>query len=93
MNEIAQKNDIRRANEARALMSNDILSDAFDEVERQYLDAMLTATEKDDLGRFRFSEAIKVVRLVKQQLAIAISNGELSSHELTMMSGKRRSFF
>ena len=74
-------------------MSNDILSDAFDEVERQYLDAMLTATEKDDLGRFRFSEAIKVVRLVKQQLAIAISNGELSSHELTMMSGKRRSFF
>ena len=93
MNEIAQKNDIRRANEARALMSNDILSEAFDEVERQYLDAMLTATEKDDLGRFRFSEAIKVVRLVKQQLAIAISNGELSSHELTMMSGKRRSFF
>lgn len=84
---------VRLAKEAEQLSNNDTLSSAFDKVEEQYLEAMLLASEKDDLGRFRYSEAIKVLRLVKQQLFLAIQDGELSKFELSQMGGKKRPFF
>ena len=85
--------EVRLANEAEQLLNNKILKDAFAEVERQYLEAFLAVDVKEDLGRFRFSEAIKVLRLVRQQLNTAVQNGKLSAYELKQMGGKKRTFF
>jgi len=87
------KDELADAREAKSLIDNKQLRDAFKMVEKQYLDAMLTASEKDDLGRFRFAEAIKVVRLVRRQLAIAVESGKLSKAELDIAEGKKRRFF
>ncbi len=51
------------------------------------------ADVKDDLARFRYSEAIKVIRLVTRQLSIAVQNGKLSQADLDAMSGKKKRFF
>ena len=83
-----------KAGRAQQLLENRELREAFEVVERQYLDALLLAPEKDDLGRFRYSEAIKVIRLVRRQLQTVVENGKLSKAELDVMTGdKRRAFF
>jgi hypothetical protein len=74
-----------KAGRAAQALDNEELKAAFKIVEAQYLDALLTADEKDDLGRFRYGEAIKVVRLVARQLNIAVQNGKLAKAELTEM--------
>jgi len=85
--------EVRSAENAQSLIDNKELTDAFSVVERQYLDAMLTANEKDDLARFRYAEAIKVVRMVRQQLAVTVQNGKLSAIELAEISGEKKSLF
>ena len=89
----SKSEQVASAREAGQLLENAQFKSAVAAVEKQYLDAMLCADEKDDLGRFRYAEAIKVVRLVSRQLRIAVENGKLSAAELDSMKGKRNRFF
>jgi len=91
MNEENRVIDIREGEEAKQLIANKQITEAFDTIERQYMDAFLLASEKDDLGRFRYAEAIKVVRMVRSQLANAVKNGQLSAFELSELN-KRKGF-
>ena len=68
------KDLVQKAQHAGEVLNNQPFKNAMEAVEKQYLDAMLTADEKDDLGRFRYAEAIKVVRLVARHLRIATGN-------------------
>ena len=83
----------QQADHARNLLNDTQFKAAMATVEKQYIDAMLTANEKDDLGRFRYAEAIKVVRLVSRHLQTVVNSGKLSQAELTAMEGKKRGFF
>jgi len=50
---------VRSAESAKRLLDDPDIKKAFDKVQEDYLQALLTASEKDDLGRFRYAEAIK----------------------------------
>jgi hypothetical protein len=85
--------EVRTASHAAQLLDNEVFKSAIAAVEGQYLNAMLSADEKDDLGRFRYAEAIKVVRMVSRHLRSAVENGKLSTAELDTMQGRRNRFF
>lgn len=87
------REETQTAGRASQLLDNKEFKDAIKVVEAQYVDALLMADVKDDLARFRYSEAIKVIRLVTRQLSIAVQNGKLSQADLDAMSGKRKRFF
>lgn len=56
-------NDIlRRAEEAKEVLSHPALADAFADLEQAYVEALLECKKEDDLGRFRLSEGMKVLR-------------------------------
>jgi len=84
---------VRNAESAKRLLDDPEIKKAFDKVQDEYLQALLTASEKDDLGRFRYAEAIKVVKMVKQHLHVVVGNGSLSKRYLDEMSGKKKRFF
>lgn len=87
------REETQTAGRASQLLDNKEFKDAIKVVESQYVDALLMADVKDDLARFRYSEAIKVIRLVTRQLSIAVQNGKLSQADLDAMSGKKKRFF
>lgn len=92
MSNVKQLQEVQDANAAQRILDDKQITNAFEMVEHSYLDAMLTASEKDDLGRFRYSEAIKVLRLVRHHLANTVKNGALSKHELDEISPKKGFF-
>jgi len=81
------KEATNKAGRAKQLLDNQELKAAFETVESRYLEALLGTDVDDDVARFRFAEAIKVVRLVARQLEITIQNGKLSQAELDAMNG------
>ena len=87
------RDNTQEAKEAERLLNDKQFKKAMSAIEQQYIDALLTASEKDDLGRFRYAEAIKVVRMVDRHLRIAINAGKLSQADLDAMKGKKASFF
>ena len=82
---MSKQDEVREGQEAVNLLNNVLLRDAFEGVEQDYLEALLEVPVEDDISRFRFSEGIKVVRMVRQQLEVYVRNGQLSAHELDQM--------
>ena len=77
-----QQEEIREGQEAALLLNNKQLKDALKSIEKAYLEALLEVPIEDDISRFRFSEGIKVARMVAQHLDIQIKNGQLAAFEL-----------
>lgn len=71
------KDDVQAANNSSWLLDNPEYKAACETVEKQYLEFALAADITDDLSIRRANEAIRVVRLVTRQLAIAVQNGKL----------------
>ena len=91
--ELKLKGEVRDASEAKALLDNPLLKDALDTMEQQYLSALLQCDVGDDTGRFRFSEGIKVARMLTRQLGLIVQNGKLPQAELDAMKGDLNRFF
>lgn len=87
------KDGVHAAQAADDVLNSKALKAAFEAVEKDYLNALLMADEKDDLGRFRYAEAIKVIKLVSHHLRIVVESGKLASADLDAMKGKRNRFF
>lgn len=73
---------MRRAEEAKEILSSLPLAEAFSDLEQAYVEALLECKKEDDLGRFRLSEGMKVLRLVKRQLEAQVEAGALAVHEV-----------
>jgi len=66
---------LRDADAARALLDAPLLQEAFTDLEQAYVEALLECKKEDDLGRFRLSEGMKVLRLVRRQLESYVEAG------------------
>ncbi len=63
------------ADRCRQLLDDPHLTGALDGLEHQYLTAALECAPTDDLGRFRYLEAAKVTRQVRQHLRAQLAEG------------------
>jgi len=59
---------LRRAEDARQLLDAPLLQEAFTDLEQAYVEALLDCDADNDLGRFRLTEGMKVLRLVRRHL-------------------------
>ena len=73
---------MQRANQAREILDNTLLKEAFTALRQTYLEAAMQTTFKDDMGRFRALQAALVVDQVQQHIARHIEDGKLAAEEL-----------
>lgn len=71
-----------RASQARDLLSNELLSEAFDELEKAYVNFWRTTKVDDDKGREKLFIAVNVVGKVKAHLQNVLSDGSIAKREL-----------
>ena len=83
---------VRDAQSAERLLTDPLLNEALKQTETAYLESLLSCDHKDDLGRFRFAEAIKTVRSVRSHLHSLVESGKLDAHTLKQLNGKRGFF-
>jgi len=82
IDESALEQSVASAVRAEALLDNDMLSEAFDTLEKSYIAAWRATTIDDASGREKLFLAINVVGKVRDHLASVIANGKLARAEL-----------
>lgn len=68
-----------RGAHADRLLNDVVLNEVLDELERDYIEAVLACDKEDDEGRYRLSVAATVVRTVRQQFRSLVADGKLAS--------------
>jgi hypothetical protein len=71
-----------RAVRAEALLDDELLSEAFDTLEGNYIAAWRATTVEDAAGREKLFLAINIVGKVRDHLAGVVANGKLARAEL-----------
>lgn len=66
----------RRVSEARRLLEEPLLIEAFDKIERQAIEELVKAERKDDDGRRLMADYIRAVRAVRRHIEQIIVTGE-----------------
>jgi hypothetical protein len=73
---------VARAVRAQDLLGNELLSEAFGELENAYTAAWRSTTIDDVAGREKLFLAINIVGKVRDHLAAIVTNGKLAQAEL-----------
>jgi len=68
MIEFADEDRIFLGHEARQLLNNRLVKEAFAELERMALEKLLACDLTDDANRFRLAERIRVIRDLRDEL-------------------------
>jgi hypothetical protein len=84
--------DLARSARAQALLSNDLLQDAFVRLEERYLDEWRVTQFRDTDARERLWQAINILRKVKDHLAKIVAHGSLAQREIDQLAQKRKRF-
>jgi len=82
VDESALQRDAVKAVRAQALLDDEILSEAFDKLETNYVAAWRGTVIDDVAGREKLFLAINVVGKVRDHLASVVANGKLAQAEL-----------
>ena len=80
--EIALQRAVNRAQQARELLENELLKDAFKGLEDAYTAAWRGTTIDDVNGREKLFLAINVVGKVRDHLTKTVSNGSVAEAEI-----------
>ena len=81
---------VSRAARAQALLENELLRDAFEKLEDDYVAAWKTWSAADRDGRERLWQAVNVLGKVRDHLARVLADGKLAQRELTDLVHKPR---
>ena len=90
MNEDKLQAAVSRAARAQALLENELLRDAFEKLEDDYVAAWKTWPAADRDGRERLWQAVNVLGKVRDHLARVLADGKLAQRELTDLVHKPR---
>ena len=63
---------LRRSEEARRLLAEPLLAEAFDALRSETLAALLACKPTDDLARFRLAEALKLLARIESHLQLIL---------------------
>ena len=75
-----------RAARAQELLDHELLSEAFEALERSYIAAWRATTIDDTAGREKLFLAINIVGKVRDHLASVVANGRLAEAELQQLA-------
>ena len=79
---------IRRASIAKEVRENEIFKESVEVLRAAYMKALQGLSEKDDLGRFRYVEALKQVDAVMRHLDAVITTGEIAQRDIAEFAAK-----
>jgi len=77
---------VSKAVRAQELLDNELLAEAFESLEKNYIAAWRLTTIDDAAGREKLFLAINVVGKVRDHLASVVANGRLAEAELTELA-------
>lgn len=80
---------LRKAADARALVSQDSWAAAWNSTEQELLKRLLDCEPEDDVVRFRLAEAIKVARKVRIIMESTAGGIDQLSKELDQLEGRK----
>jgi CRISPR/Cas system-associated protein Csm6 len=83
--EIQLQQDTNRAARAKALLDNELLQEAFKNLEESYINAWRVTKHDDELGREKLFLAVNVIGKVKEHLLSIVANGKLAQAELNKL--------
>lgn len=78
--------DAGRGARAKALIENDLLNEAFTELEEAYIAKWRSTAVLDDKGREKLFIAVNVIGKVKEHLALVMANGSVAEAELKRLT-------
>jgi hypothetical protein len=85
-NQAQLETDISRAEQARAMLENSVLAEAFATLERTYVEAWRTTHVDDSAAREKLFLAVNIVGKVRDQLARVAADGALAQRELHLLA-------
>lgn len=80
--ELALQRAVNRAQQARDLLDNELLKDAFKSLEDAYTAAWRATTIEDVTGREKLFLAVNVIGKVRDHLSGIVSNGSVAEAEI-----------
>ncbi len=81
--------DSRRGQEAKELLENPMLVEAFEALEREYLKAWRQSKPADDEERERLWLAVGILDEIKRHLRVVVENGVMAKRDIDKISGKK----
>lgn len=78
--------DIARGNHAKALLGDNLLTEAFDTLKTEYLKAWEATGARDTDARERLWQAYQIVGKVRSQLGSVVNDGTLAQAEVDRMA-------
>jgi hypothetical protein len=84
--------DLARRAAAEALLQNEILQEAFAQLEERYIEEWRVSQFRDTDARERLWQAVNVLRKVKDHLARLVADGKLAQREIEQLTEKRKRF-
>jgi hypothetical protein len=77
--------DIVRAGKAKALLENELFSEAFAKLEADYIAAWRVTPARDTDARERLWQAVNVVGIVKEHFARVVSEGNMAQIQINQL--------
>jgi hypothetical protein len=74
--------DAARGAQAEALLDNELVKAAFDDLKAAYMDAWEATAARDTDSRERLWQAVQIVGKVKTHLHSVVANGKIAAREL-----------
>jgi hypothetical protein len=84
--EIKLNRDMVRGSKAKQLLENELLTEAFDELEKSYFGAWRQSTPMDVNAREKLYLAANIVAKVKDHLGLIVKNGKIAEAELKQLT-------
>lgn len=75
---------------ADVLLANDVFTESFAFLERDYIEAWKQTAARDTDARERLWQAVQIVGKVRQHIVSVANNGKLARRELDDLAGKER---
>ena len=88
--EIALNRAAERAARADALLRDELLTEAFATLERDYVKAWRETAARDTDARERLWQAVQLVAKVRDHLGSVVSGGQLARRELADLAQRKR---
>ena len=79
-----------RGAQAEVLLRHDLLKEAFDYLEKRYIDEWRITSARDADAREKLFLAVNIVGKVREHLIAHVSNGRVAQTELNRMTGLNR---
>lgn len=90
VDEFKLNRDRHRALQAEGLINSELLTEAFDNLEAEYIQAWKQTRVEDERGREKLFLAVNVIGKVRHHLGLIAANGRLAEQELAQLALRRK---